>query len=859
MPIDVRLDRDATRPATGRDVPDRLAGRARRATPWTCQVRARRRRGRGPTSAGTLAAGSPTRRGAAARPYHGRAGPRCGRRRPATTGLRRAAGRPRRRPRRAVRPVPPRARRPRTSAATTEELLAATGRPGPGATPLRRRPVRRHLRQRRRCRPTCRASGAAPTSRPGGAATPSTATWPAALAAAGADRYPGAAAAAVRSARRAPAPTSATTPGGSTGCPGILVPPHLTTPRPAQPLHARWCLTFWTAGAAWMARLYYDYWRYTGDRDFLRDAGAAVPARGGRVLRRLRHRARRRRSASRRRTRRERRRPSADGVASQACVNATMDVAAVRDLLTQPARRGRRRRRPAAAVAGDPATGCPPYQVDPDGSLAEWLWPGLADNHAHRHASHLFGLWYEPDPALLDDPTLRAAAESAVRRRLAWWREHGDEMAFGLAQLGLAAAAPRPGRRGVRGAVPIWPTRYWRANLVLHPQRRRDLQHRHLWRSARAGGGDAGAVRAGRPGPTCCPRCPAPGRPGRSAACCCAAACRVRRLAWSAGPGRRRSWPATGGARLTVSVGRRRLARRPVPVRRRADADGVSVRVRRQPLTFVGLAEKLIPTTEAPQEKTMPYRPPLVPHETFVADPVDLPVRPPGQQGLSALARAEVLTIDSAAVALKGTTADGVTLVAEVGAAGEGVIRVRLSQDSDARSRSARAATLVAPGRDDAARLEVGRRPDPAGHRPAGRGDHPRPVAAAVPRRDRPGAGGGRTPARPTSAGGCARCRSGAPLWMATVVAYHESFTAAADEHFVGLRREVHRVRQARPAGGHVELRRVRRASPTGRTRTCRSTCPAGATACWSTAAWRSSSTCASPPTAACRSSCRTT
>ena len=44
-----------------------------------------------------------------------------------------------------------------------------------------------------------------------------------------------------------------------------------------------WCLTFWTAGAAWLRRLYVDYWRYTGDRGFLRARALAVPARGRRV------------------------------------------------------------------------------------------------------------------------------------------------------------------------------------------------------------------------------------------------------------------------------------------------------------------------------------------------------------------------------------------------------------------------------------------------------------------------------------------------------------------------------------------------------------------------------------------------
>jgi alpha-D-xyloside xylohydrolase len=186
------------------------------------------------------------------------------------------------------------------------------------------------------------------------------------------------------------------------------------------------------------------------------------------------------------------------------------------------------------------------------------------------------------------------------------------------------------------------------------------------------------------------------------------------------------------------------------------------------------------------QETTMPYRPPLVPHETFVADPVELPVRPPGQQGLSALTRAEVLTMDSAAVSLKGATADGVTLVAEVGAAGEGVIRVRLSQDPDARTRSARATTLVRPGRDDAARIELadGRIRLTTG-----------PVTAEITLDpwglrflDLTGAELVAENRGEFDISGRLRTL---PLGRSTVegavVAYHESFTAAADEHFVGL------------------------------------------------------------------------
>jgi len=182
----------------------------------------------------------------------------------------------------------------------------------------------------------------------------------------------------------------------------------------------------------------------------------------------------------------------------------------------------------------------------------------------------------------------------------------------------------------------------------------------------------------------------------------------------------------------------------------------------------------------------MPYRPPLVPFETFVADPVDLPVRPPGQQGLSALIRAEVLTTDRSSVGLKGTTSDGGTLVVEVASAGEGVIRVRLSQDPYARSRSARATTLVTPGRDDAARVEVvgGRIRIATGQLVAEITLDPWKLRFADP------IGRELVTANPGEADISGRLRT-LPFGCSTVdgeiVAYHESFTAAADEHFVGL------------------------------------------------------------------------
>ncbi|WBB94856.1 alpha-xylosidase [Solwaraspora sp. WMMA2059] len=181
----------------------------------------------------------------------------------------------------------------------------------------------------------------------------------------------------------------------------------------------------------------------------------------------------------------------------------------------------------------------------------------------------------------------------------------------------------------------------------------------------------------------------------------------------------------------------------------------------------------------------MPYRPPLVPHETFVADPPDLPVRAPGEEGLSALVRAELLGTDAAGITCKGGTADGETLTVAVSAAGEGVIRVRLSATPDARSRSARALPLVDPRPSpatvtvagDTVRVDAGTvvaelRLDPWHLRFLDRQGR---VLLNQNRGERDISGRLRT------------LPFGRSLVDGTVAAYHESFDAPGDERFVGL------------------------------------------------------------------------
>ncbi|GAA4583221.1 alpha-xylosidase [Planotetraspora phitsanulokensis] len=182
----------------------------------------------------------------------------------------------------------------------------------------------------------------------------------------------------------------------------------------------------------------------------------------------------------------------------------------------------------------------------------------------------------------------------------------------------------------------------------------------------------------------------------------------------------------------------------------------------------------------------MPYRPPLIAREYFVADPPELPVRRPGETGLSAVTRAEVVASDGDGVTFKGSTSADETLVVQVSVAGEGVIRVRLGAEADARSRASRAITMVTPGRYGDAVVEAG---------------HSRVIVDAGSLRaeirldpwnmrftDR----AGRTlveqdPGQPDISGRLRTLPFGRSSADGVPVAYHETFLAPADEAFGGF------------------------------------------------------------------------
>ena len=76
--------------------------------------------------------------------------------------------------------------------------------------------------------------------------------------------------------------------------------------------------------------------------------------------------------------------------------------------------------------------------------MQEWTLPGVADTYDHRHASHLYPLFFGLPEEIERDPKLMAAFLKAAQRRAEFRRRPGcGGMAFGLVQAAQTAASLR--------------------------------------------------------------------------------------------------------------------------------------------------------------------------------------------------------------------------------------------------------------------------------------------------------------------------------------------------------------------------------------------------------------------------------
>lgn len=227
------------------------------------------------------------------------------------------------------------------------------------------------------------------------------------------------------------------------GARGILIPSRTSSHGLLNHFCQIWPMPFWTVGAAWNARYFHDYWLHTGDREFL--VHRCVPFLLEAAV-----------------FHEDFLQSGADGklhfspsyspendspsTGSQACTDATMDHAAVRELFTNllACCRAAKLHQERWSHWESILSRLPDYRINSEGAVAEWGDPRLEDRHEHRHVSHLYALYQGlPDSIAARPELMRAFAVTIQKRMEPRRRAGGGVMAFGMAQLGASAASLR--------------------------------------------------------------------------------------------------------------------------------------------------------------------------------------------------------------------------------------------------------------------------------------------------------------------------------------------------------------------------------------------------------------------------------
>ena len=252
------------------------------------------------------------------------------------------------------------------------------------------------------------------------------------------------------------------------GARGIVLPSRSTTNGYNNAFAVSFPGQFWVAGAAWAAHFFYDYWLYTGDRAFLAQHALPFMEKAALFFEDYLYEG-----------------PDGKYVFSptqspenapgnsknQMTFNATMDVAAAKELLTNTIAASRELKVNAARIPvwEKMLSKMPPYLINEDGAVKEWLTPKLTDNYNHRHSSQLYALFDGMPEEIARDSKLQAAFRKLIELKLErhWsnWEKQGGFMSFGLVQLGLASASLGDADLAYRALVPLV-NRYWLHNFA---------------------------------------------------------------------------------------------------------------------------------------------------------------------------------------------------------------------------------------------------------------------------------------------------------------------------------------------------------------------------------------------------------
>ena len=173
---------------------------------------------------------------------------------------------------------------------------------------------------------------------------------------------------------------------------------------------------FFTGGAGWLAQFFYDYWLFTDDEDFLRNRAVPYMKEVALFYEDF---------VQKDDKGRMKMYPSDSpenmpaGRRTQLCINATMDFAVMREVLTNLVDACIRLKIEKDGIKRwqKMLSEIPPYQINDDGALKEWMHSDFKDNYHHRHQSHIYPLFPGFEINKETDARLFDACRVAVEKR----------------------------------------------------------------------------------------------------------------------------------------------------------------------------------------------------------------------------------------------------------------------------------------------------------------------------------------------------------------------------------------------------------------------------------------------------------
>ena len=312
---------------------------------------------------------------------------------------------------------------------------------------------------------------------------------------------------------------------------GVVLPSRSTTNGYNNALAPTFAGGFWVGGAAWAAHFFYDYYLYTGDEEFLIDHCLPFMEEAALFFEDYLY-------------------ENEDGVYvfsptqspentpgninSQGTFNATMDVAAAKELLTNLVSASKKLGVNESKIPlwTSMLEKMPPYMINEDGIIKEWLTTKLDNNDAHRHSSQLYPLYDGITLEIQESEALQDAFKKSIIFKLdKHWRDNARGfMSFGLVQLGQAATSLGEGELAYE-CMQHLVNRFWLNNLAsMH-------NHRSLFNMDISGGMPAVLIKmlvASEPGEiSLLPALPARFAEGTIEGVLCRGQVEIENLSWS--------------------------------------------------------------------------------------------------------------------------------------------------------------------------------------------------------------------------------------------------------------------------------------------------------------------------------------